>query len=34
LNNHKEYRFDEIPQLAQDYAEGRCSYFPIFRINA
>jgi NADPH:quinone reductase-like Zn-dependent oxidoreductase len=34
LNNHREYSFDEIPQLAQDYAEGRCSYFPIFRINA
>lgn len=33
LNGHKEYTFDEIPQLAQDYADGKCSYFPIFKIN-
>jgi hypothetical protein len=34
LNGHKEYSFDEIPQLAQDYSDGKCSYFPIFKINA
>jgi len=33
LDGHKEYSFDEIPQLAQDYANGKCSYFPIFKIN-
>jgi D-arabinose 1-dehydrogenase-like Zn-dependent alcohol dehydrogenase len=33
LNGHKEYAFDEIPQLAEDYSKGKCSYFPIFRIN-
>ena len=34
LDGHKEYAFDEIPQLAKDYSDGKCSYFPIFRINA
>ena len=34
LDGQREYTFDEIPQLAQDYSEGKCSYFPIFRINA
>jgi hypothetical protein len=28
------YDFDEIPQLADDYAAGKIdSYFPIFRVN-
>ncbi|MBI4548789.1 MAG: zinc-binding alcohol dehydrogenase family protein [Ignavibacteriae bacterium] len=27
------YQFDEIPQLAQDYADGKTSYFPIFQVN-
>ncbi len=33
LNGHKEYSFDEIPLLARDYDAGKCSYFPIFKIN-
>jgi NADPH:quinone reductase-like Zn-dependent oxidoreductase len=33
LDPSKEYGFDEIPQLAKDYADGKCSYFPIFQIN-
>ena len=29
-----EYGWDQIPQLAQDYAAGKCtSYFPLFQIN-
>ena len=28
------YDWDHIPQLAQDYAAGKCtSYFPLFQIN-
>ncbi len=34
LNGHREYSFDDIPELARDYADGKCSYFPIFRINS
>jgi hypothetical protein len=34
LDRQQEYGFDDIPQLARDYAQGKCSYFPIFRINA
>ncbi len=34
LDSSREYSFDEVPQLAADYAAGKCSYFPIFRINA
>ena len=31
----KIYGFDEIPQLAQDYAAGKtATYFPIFQVNA
>jgi NADPH:quinone reductase-like Zn-dependent oxidoreductase len=33
LDGQREYTFDEIPDLALDYAEGRCSYFPIYKIN-
>jgi NADPH:quinone reductase-like Zn-dependent oxidoreductase len=33
LDGHREYTFDEIPNLAEDYANGRCSYFPIFKVN-
>jgi NADPH:quinone reductase-like Zn-dependent oxidoreductase len=33
LDPQREYSFDEIPQLAEDYSQGRCSYFPIFRVN-
>ncbi|HET6271642.1 MAG TPA: zinc-binding alcohol dehydrogenase family protein [Bacteroidota bacterium] len=33
LNGQKEYSFDDIPQLAQDYADGKCSYFPMYRVN-
>ena len=32
--NSKTYSFDEVPQLAQDYAAGKIStYFPVFRVN-
>jgi NADPH:quinone reductase-like Zn-dependent oxidoreductase len=34
VNGHHEYSFDEIPRLASDYAEGKASYFPIFRVSA
>ena len=34
LDGHREYTFDEIPQLAKDYSEGKCSYFPIFKISS
>ncbi len=34
LDGHREYTFDEIPQLARDYSEGKCSYFPIFKISS
>jgi hypothetical protein len=34
LDSSTEYSFDDVPKLAADYAAGRCSYFPIFRINA
>ncbi|MCA9704855.1 MAG: zinc-binding alcohol dehydrogenase family protein [Myxococcales bacterium] len=27
------YEFDEIPQLAQDFAQGRVGFFPVFRVN-
>ncbi len=33
LQSSREYSFDEIPQLAQDYSEGKCSYFPIYKVN-
>ncbi len=30
----QEYSWDDIPQLADDYASGRCStYFPLFQLN-
>ncbi|BCB83195.1 zinc-binding dehydrogenase [Phytohabitans suffuscus] len=35
LGNQRTYTFDEIPDLARDYAEGNLdSYFPLFQINA
>lgn len=34
LESSNEYAFEDIPQLAADYAAGKCSYFPIFRINS
>jgi NADPH:quinone reductase-like Zn-dependent oxidoreductase len=34
LANDKTYQWNEIPQLAEDYAAGRIdSYFPIFQVN-
>lgn len=34
LGEQRVYQFDEIPELARDYAEGDLdSYFPLFRIN-
>ena len=27
------YEFDEIPQLAHDFAQGRVGFFPVFRVN-
>jgi NADPH:quinone reductase-like Zn-dependent oxidoreductase len=33
VGGYKEYSFDEIPQLAADYAAGKASYFPIFKVN-
>ncbi|MBI4366643.1 MAG: zinc-binding dehydrogenase [Deltaproteobacteria bacterium] len=32
--NGKTYAFDEIPQLAEDYAEGKTNWYPIFQVNA
>ena len=32
--DNTKYDWDQIPQLAQDYASGKCiSYFPLFQIN-
>lgn len=31
--DEKIYSFDEIPQLAQDYEDGKTGYFPCFSIN-
>ena len=28
------YEFDEIPELARAYEEGRFTYFPVFKVNA
>lgn len=31
--DEKIYEYDEIPQLAEDYCEGRFTYFPCFKVN-
>jgi NADPH:quinone reductase-like Zn-dependent oxidoreductase len=34
LGDQRVYRFDDIPQLARDYAAGRLdTYFPLFQVN-
>lgn len=30
----KVYSFEDVPRLAEDYAEGKTGYFPLFAINA
>jgi hypothetical protein len=27
------YRFEDVPQLLADYAEGRVGYFPVYEVN-
>jgi NADPH:quinone reductase-like Zn-dependent oxidoreductase len=35
IEGERVYRWDEIPELARDYAQGRVeSYFPLFQVNA
>lgn len=31
--NGKTYAFDEIPQLAKDYDDGKTNWYPIFKVN-